>query len=56
MNISQTIIKSLKKSFGAVTKYAEIIRLVPDDLKTKKMCKNAVKKVAVCNEICSWLT
>ena len=30
-----------------------MIRLVPDDFKTKKMCKNAAKKAAVCNEICS---
>ena len=30
-----------------------MLRFIPDHLKTKKMCKNAIKKIAVCNKICS---
>ena len=39
--------KSAKISIEATIKNQEMPRLVPDRLKTKKMCTNAVKKVAV---------
>ena len=32
-------------SIGARIKNPEMLRFVPDHLKTKKMCKNAVKKM-----------
>ena len=35
---------TLKISIGAIIKNSELIKIVPDHLKTKKMCKNAVKK------------
>ena len=37
--------KSLKKSVEAKIKNLEMLRLVPDHLNTKKMCKNAVEKL-----------
>ena len=39
------IYKSLNISIGTVMKNVEIWTFVPDDLKTKKMCKHAVKKL-----------
>ena len=42
---SQGNCKSLKISIGAIMKNPKMLRFVPDDLKTKKMCKNAVKKL-----------
>ena len=38
------IYKSAKISVGAVMRNPEILKFVPDQLKTKKMCKHAVKK------------
>ena len=38
------ICKSVKISIGAVIKYPEMLKFVPDHLKTKKICKHAVKK------------
>ena len=38
-------IKTLKISIGAIIKDPEILRLVRDNRKTKKMCKHAVKKL-----------
>ena len=38
------VYKSLNISVGTVTKNREMIKFVPDHLKTKKMCKHAVKK------------
>ena len=35
--------KPLKISVGAIIRNAEMLRLVPDHLKTKKMCKHAVE-------------
>ena len=35
---------SCKKSIGTIIKNPEMLRLVSDHLKTKKMCKNEVKK------------
>ena len=35
---------TLKISIGAIIKNSELLKIVPDQLKTKKMCKNAVKK------------
>ena len=46
--------RSPKISIGAIIKNPEILRLVPDKLKTKLIYKNAVKKIAFCNKICSW--
>ena len=37
--------KPLKISIGTIIKDLEMLRFVPDHLKTKKMCKNAVKKL-----------
>ena len=44
--------KSLKISTGAIRKYPENLRFIPDYLSTKKMCKDVVKKMAVYNNIC----
>ena len=35
----------MKISIGAIMKNPEMLRFVPDHLKTKKMCKYAVKKL-----------
>ena len=47
MNICQVWIsmKSLITNFGTVTKNPEMLKFVPDHLRTKKMCKHAVKKL-----------
>ena len=42
---SMDIYKSVKKSIGAVMKNPEMLEIVPDYLKSKKMCKHAVKKL-----------
>ena len=39
------IYKSLNISIGTVMKNLEMLKLVPDHLKTKKMCKQALKKL-----------
>ena len=39
------IYKSLNISIGTVMKNPEMLKFVPDHLKTKKMCKHAVKKL-----------
>ena len=39
------ISKSLNVSIRTVMKNLEIIKFVPDHLKTKKMCKHAVRKL-----------
>ena len=44
--------KSLDNSIGTILKNPEMIKFVPDNLKTKKMCKYAVEKLP--NKICSW--
>ena len=41
---SMDIYKSVKISIGTVMKYQEMLKFVPDNLKTKNMCKHAVKK------------
>ena len=38
--------KSFNISIGTVMKNPEMIKFVPDQLKTKKMCKHAVKKLS----------
>ena len=43
MNISQ----SLNINIGTEMKNPEMLKFVPDYLKTKKMCKHAVKKIAL---------
>ena len=45
MNIVMDIKKSLKISIGTVTRNLEMLRFLPDHLKTKQMCKHAVKKI-----------
>ena len=35
----------LKISIGSITKNLEMLRFVADHLKTKKMCKHAIKKL-----------
>ena len=39
------IYKSLDTSIGTVIKSLEMLKFVPDHLKTTKMCKHAVKKL-----------
>ena len=41
---SMDIYKSVKISIGTVMKYQEMLKFVPDNLKTKNMFKHAVKK------------
>ena len=36
---------SLKISIGAIIQNLEMLRLIPDHLKTKRMCKHAAKKL-----------
>ena len=36
------VYKSLNIIIGRVMKNPEMLKIVPDDLKTKKICKNAV--------------
>ena len=40
------VCKSLNISTGTVMKNPEAIKFIPNHLKTKKMCKHAVKKVS----------
>ena len=42
---SMDIYKFLNISTGAVIKNPEMLKFVSDHLKTKKMCKHAVKKI-----------
>ena len=42
---SMDIYKSLIINIGTIMKNPEILKFVPDHLKTKKMCKHAVKKL-----------
>ena len=42
---SMDIYKSLNINLGTVMKIPEILKYVPDHLKTKKLCKHAVKKL-----------
>ena len=44
---SMDICKSLNISIGIVMKNPEMLKFVPDHLKTKKMCKDAVKKISL---------
>ena len=39
------IYKSLNINIGIVMKNPEMLRFVPDHLKTKKRCKHAIKKL-----------
>ena len=39
--------KDFKISIEAILKNPEMLKLIPDHLKTKKMCKNTVKKSAL---------
>ena len=39
------IYKSLNISIGTVMRNPEMLKFVPDHLKTKKMCKRAVKRL-----------
>ena len=42
---SMDIYKSLNINIGTIMKNPEILKFVPDHLKTKKMCTHAVKKL-----------
>ena len=42
--------KSSKISIGAAIKNPEMLKFVPDHLKTKQMCNYAVKKFVFCNK------
>ena len=37
--------KTLKISIGTIIKNPEMLKFVPDQLETKKTCKNAIKKL-----------
>ena len=50
---SMDIYRSLNISIGTVMKNPEMLKFVPDHLKTKKMCKHAVKKITLSIKICS---
>ena len=39
--------KPSKISIGAITKNLQMLKFVPNHLKTKKMCKHAVKKLSL---------
>ena len=39
------IYKSLSNSIGTVMKNPEMLKFVPDHLKTERICKHAVKKL-----------
>ena len=41
------IYKSLNISIGTVMRNPEMLKFVPDHLKTKKMCKHAVKNYLI---------
>ena len=45
--------KSLNISIRTVMRNQEMSKFVPDYLKTKKMCKHAVAKIAFGKNICS---
>ena len=45
MNIVKTTTSLQKISIGAIIKNPESLKSFPDHLKTKEMCKNAVKKL-----------
>ena len=45
MDDSMDIYKSLNINIGTAVKNPEILKFLPDHLKTKKMCKDAVKKL-----------
>ena len=47
-------IKSLNINIGTVRKNSEMLKLVPDHLKTKKMCAYEVKKLPNYIKISSW--
>ena len=47
------IYKSGKISIGTVMENPEMLKFVPHHLKTKKICKHAVKKITFCNKTCS---
>ena len=42
---SMDIHKSLNNSIGTVMKNPELLKFIPDHLKSKKMCRHAVKKL-----------
>ena len=49
------IYKSLNINIGTVMKNSEMLKFVPDYLKTKKMCKHVLKKLRyVSIKICFW--
>ena len=43
---SMDVYKSVTISIGTLIKCPEMLKFVPDHLKTKKMCKHAVKKLS----------
>ena len=45
MGDSMDIYKSLNIGIGTVMKILQMLKFVPDHLKTKKMCEHAVKKL-----------
>ena len=45
MVISMDIYNSVKINIRAVMKKTEMLKFFPDNLKTKKICKHAVKKL-----------
>ena len=50
---SMDISKSLNINIGTVMKNPEMLKLVPDHPKTKKVSKHAVKKITLSVKVCS---
>ena len=42
---SMDVFKSVKISIGTVMKNPEMLKYVPNHIKTKRLCENAVKKL-----------
>ena len=47
-----TVLRLKKMYDKAVGTYSNMLKCVPDYLKTQEMCRNAVK-IEVCNNVCS---
>ena len=45
MVVSMDIYESLNINIGTVIKNSEMLKFLPDHLKTKKMCNHTIKKV-----------
>ena len=53
--VNMGIYKSIKINIGRVMRNSEMLKLVPDHLKTKNMCKHKVRKLPSVTVGCSIL-